>query len=430
MHAPSTGTRRRPPSGHPIHLAARWVLLGLLLLSPAVAAQTQPGVPAVAAPHRPVHLYRSDSRPPTEIFRDGFRSRGDSNIDLDAYINTGSNPTNEFRFISFTDDRNLNFFQNAMLAYYAAGEADRGPFVGYRYRIEANNFAYSTITSLEHAAAAYPRAEQQLTNTLMRYPHQREWVALDQVENHRVVDVEVLEHVRGSSPARFRVRERIPNPNYLPGSRAGANPGPFIFQPGQLTEPRYLGNSPGARRFSASFAMCFRSTRPKRAEGADCERDFGQTDAEGNNYFNTQTGRDQHGLTPWKTRKVTERNSVIEETSVCKIFVFPGTDDILIRCPNGPLPLYTPIKFDVLISAGGKVNTYVDTRISSDQIRHRISEEDYVYYWIHAKDIPTTTNGVYFDVWTSKTPLGTIFAGKTRNWWTGLRIRPHYPVQP
>jgi hypothetical protein len=270
-----------------------------------------------------------------------------------------------------------------------------------------------------------------LTNTLLRYPHQREWVALDQVENYRVVDVEVLEHVRGSSPARFRVRERIPNPNYVPGRLSGANPGPFIFQPGQLTEPRYLGNAPGAQRFSASFAMCFRSSRPRRADGADCERDFAESDGDYNDYFNTQTGRDERGLTPWKLRKVTKGASVIEEPSICRTNIFVGQDLILIKCPAGKLPIYTPARFDFLFAAGGRVRTYVDTRISSDQIRDRSYEEGYVLYWIHAADIPTTSSGVYFDAWTTaKTPLGTIFGGKTRNWWTTLRIRPHYPVQP
>lgn len=412
MHKPTDATRRRPP-------IARWILLALLLLSAAVAAQD-----------RPAYLYRSDSRPPAEIFRDGFRARGTANIDLDAYINTGSNPTNEFRFISFTDDRDLNFFQNAMLAYYAAGGGDRGPFVGYRYRIEAGNFEYSTIASLEHAAAAHPQAQAQLTNTLLRYPHQREWVGLDVVENHRIVDVEVLEHVRGSSPARFHVRETIPNPHYRAGSRAGANPGPFIFQPGRITEPRYLGNAPAARRFSASFATCFGSTRSRRAAEPGCERDFAQSDAAQNEFFNTQTVRDDSGLTPWRTIRTTRGRSVIESTSICDANIQSGSDVIEIRCPAGKFPLYSPNRFDVLISAGGKVNTYVDTRISSDRVHEAKYENGYMYYRIRAEDIPTLNRGIHFDYWTRKTPLGTIFSGGRKDWWTGVKVLLHYPVQP
>ncbi|HEY5851764.1 MAG TPA: hypothetical protein VIT62_13475 [Lysobacter sp.] len=432
MHE-SAQTRRRPPLTRTdsFHRASRWLLLALWLLSGVASAQPIQGVTAVAVEsRRPVYLYRSDSRPPAEIFRDGFRSRGVSSIDLDAYINTGSNPVNEFRFISFTDDRELNFFQNAMLAYYASGGGDRGPFVGYRYRIEASNFEYSTIASLEHAAAAHPQAEAQLTNTLLRYPHQREWVGLDRVENHRVVDVEVLEHVRGSSPARFHVRETIPNPAYRAGTRAGANPGPFIFQPGRVTEPRYLGNAPDGRRFSASFAMCFRSSRAKRADEPACERDFAQSDATHNDFFNTQTGKDDSGLTPWRTVGTTRGRSVIESTSICAVNIQSGSDVIEIKCPAGKFPLYSPNKFDVLISAGGKVNTYVNTRISSNQIREGTYENGYIHYRIRAEDIPTLSRGVHFNRWTRQTPLGTIFSGGRKDWWTGVRVRLHYPVQP
>lgn len=426
-------TASRPPllrgKPRPFQMATRCLLLALVLLNTTLAAQTLPAASA-ASRYRPVYLYRSDSRPPTQMFAEGFRSRGTTNIDLEAFINTGSNPANEFRFISFTDDQNLNFFQNAMLAYYADGGAGRGPFVGYRYRIEANNFEYSTISSLEHAAAAHPEAEQQLTNTLLRYPYQREWVALDRVENHRIVDVEVLEHVRGSSPARFRVLETIVNPFYRQGTRGGANPGPFIFQPGRITEPRYLGNAPGGQRFSASFAMCFRSSRSKRDGGAECERDFAESDAAYNDYFNTQTGRDERGLTPWRTKKHSRGRSVAESTDTCSVDIFGGTDYIRIKCVAGKLPIYAPSRFDVLISAGGRKNTYVDTRISSDQIRDRYYSDGHMYYRIHAADIPTTRHGRYFDYWTTKDSLGTIFAGGRKDWWTGVRLRPHYPVQP
>ncbi|MFC3814042.1 hypothetical protein [Lysobacter sp. GCM10012299] len=431
MHETTARTRhlRSLDSPDSMHSATRWVLLALLFLSATVGAQTTPAAGGWSL-NRPVYLFRSDGRHYDEIFRDGFRSRGTSDTNLEAFIVSASNSAIPFRFISLTDDENLRFFQNPMLDYYNNGGASQGPFVGYQYRIEAGNFEYSAISSLEHAAAAYPGFAAQLTATLRQYEHQREWVALDRVENHRIIDVQVLEHIPRSSPAQFRVLQTIPNPNYRPGTRAGGNPGPYIFQPGRITEPRLLANAPGARRFSPSFGQCFGSSRPKRSSEGSCERDFAQSDAQLNDYFNTETGKGENGLTPWKSNAHTRLYSVIEGVDFCTIDIQRGSYQIVIRCPTTNRHLYTPRKFDVLLSAGGRVRTYVDTRIPYDRLR-RTNETNAVSYSIRAEDIPTVYSGFNFDFYTSKrTPLGTIFSGSTGNWWTGVRLRPHYPVQP
>lgn len=388
---------------------------------------------ATAEEHRPKYLYRSESRPPEEIFRNGFLARGTSNNDLEEYINAGSNPENEFRFVSLTAARELNFFQNAMLRYYAQGPG-QAPFVGYRYMVEASNHEYSTIRSLESAAVRFPEYAERLRATVSRYPLQQEWVALDRVENHRIVEVDVLRYVEGSVPARFETIQTIQNPYHVPGDRNGANPGPYTFYPASAPAAgRALNNTlvSGPGLLSPSFFLCFKSFDRKRSIRPACPIDTYPVDSTGkyrNEFFNVTTGTFETEQTPWITRKRQKYYSIVEDTDICSVKVGELDEQaIVITCrTDDPLK---PNKFSLFVGAGWGSTTYVNTRIDSSQIKKVISSGAYRKYVLFAKDIPTT-EGHNFEYLTNGSSISSIFSGNRGGWWTGLTLRHHYPTQP
>lgn len=164
-------------------------------------------------------VYRVDSRPPSEIFRDGFRPHG-NNRNLQQHLRGDSCAagSRDSAFVATTTS--LSETYNIARQYYSSSTF-RGTL--YRYRIRANNIFYSIQPSVNYLT------ERGVTFTgferiMMR--EQNEIVAAGHIPTENIADAVELTYDRfnsqvqdgpGTSNARFISIRTESNPGIIPG---------------------------------------------------------------------------------------------------------------------------------------------------------------------------------------------------------------------
>lgn len=138
-------------------------------------------------------VYRVDSRPPNEIFRDGFQSHGD-NRNLQQHIRGDScaGGSRDSIYIATTSD--VNETRNIARQYFS-----RMPFSGrlYRYRIRADSQFYSLFPSVSHLTSQGVRFSQ-FERIMLR--EQNEYVVLSHIPTGNIAEaVELVYDWRTSS---------------------------------------------------------------------------------------------------------------------------------------------------------------------------------------------------------------------------------------
>ncbi len=163
-------------------------------------------------------VYRVDSRPPDEIFRDGFRSHG-NNRNLQQHLRGDSCAagSRDSAFIATTTS--LIETYNIARQYYSSSG-----FYGrlYRYRIRANNIFYSlhsSVNYLTQRGVTFSGFEQ----IMMR--EQNEIVAIEHIPSENIVEAVELNYDRfnshvsdgpGTSNARYIPASTFVNPGLIP----------------------------------------------------------------------------------------------------------------------------------------------------------------------------------------------------------------------
>ncbi|EIQ4656880.1 TPA: pertussis toxin-like subunit ArtA [Escherichia coli] len=163
-------------------------------------------------------VYRVDSRPPGEVFRDGFRSHG-SNRNLQQHIRGDSCAagSRDSAFIATTTS--LSETYNIARQYYSSSTFQR---TLYRYRIRANNIFYPiqpSVNYLEGRGVTFSGFEQ----IMMR--EQNEIVAVEHIPTENIAEAVELTYDRfnstvrdgaGTSNARYLSVETTYNPGVIP----------------------------------------------------------------------------------------------------------------------------------------------------------------------------------------------------------------------
>jgi len=163
-------------------------------------------------------VYRVDSRPPSEIFRDGFRSHG-NNRNLQQHLRGDSCAagSRDSAFIATTTS--LSETYNIARQYYSSSTF-RGTL--YRYRIRANSTFFSiqpSVNYLTERGVTFTGFEQ----IMMR--EQNEIVAIERIPIGNIADAVELTYDRlsgrvsdgaGTSNARYISISTISNPGIIP----------------------------------------------------------------------------------------------------------------------------------------------------------------------------------------------------------------------
>ncbi|WP_071999969.1 scabin-related ADP-ribosyltransferase [Raoultella planticola] len=163
-------------------------------------------------------VYRVDSRPPSEIFRDGFRSHG-NNRNLQQHLRGDSCAagSRDSAFIATTTS--LSETYNIARQYYSSSTF-RGTL--YRYRIRANNIFYSvqpSVNYLTERGVTFTGFEQ----IMMR--EQNEVVAVEHIPTENIAEAVELTYDRlsgrvldgaGTSNARYISISTTSNTGVIP----------------------------------------------------------------------------------------------------------------------------------------------------------------------------------------------------------------------
>ncbi len=163
-------------------------------------------------------VYRVDSRPPDEIFRDGFRSHG-ANRNLQQHIRGDSCAagSRDSAFIATTSSLSETY---SIARQYYSGSRFRGTL--YRYRIRANNIFYSiqpSVNYLTSRGVTFSGFEE----VMMR--EQNEIIALEHIPIENIVEAVELTYDRdssrvsdgpGTSNARYVSISSSSNPGVIP----------------------------------------------------------------------------------------------------------------------------------------------------------------------------------------------------------------------
>ncbi|HAV9405821.1 TPA: pertussis toxin-like subunit ArtA [Escherichia coli] len=164
-------------------------------------------------------VYRVDSRPPNEIFRDGFRSHG-ANRNLQQHLRGDSCAagSRDSAFIATTTSL-IETYNIARQYYSSSGFHGRL----YRYRIRANNNFYSlqaSVNYLTQRGITFSGFEQ----IMMR--EQNEVVAVEHIPSENIVEAVELNYDRfnsrvfdgpGTSNARYLPASTFVNLGIIPG---------------------------------------------------------------------------------------------------------------------------------------------------------------------------------------------------------------------
>ena len=164
-------------------------------------------------------VYRVDSRPPSEIFRDGFRSHG-NNRNLQQHLRGDSCAagSRDSAFIATTTSLSETY---SIARHYYSSSTFRGTL--YRYRIRANNIFYSiqpSVNYLTERGVTFTGFEQ----IMMR--EQNEIVAVEHIPTENIAETVELTYDRlnsrvldgnGTSNARYIAISTTSNPGIIPG---------------------------------------------------------------------------------------------------------------------------------------------------------------------------------------------------------------------
>ncbi|MDF3982561.1 hypothetical protein P3W23_11230 [Luteibacter sp. PPL554] len=187
-----------------------WLLLLLLL-------------PLAAHAH---FFYRMDTRPPHEVFRDGFTARGDNPSVFEHVVGFTCQPGNPTTaFVAVTADERF------AIDWGRQNEAVGTHF--YVYRLRASDHFHNAAQSLFHASRQ--THDDIYDVTAWTYLAESEWVTRHPVPATNIIEAtEYISRGRQQAPERLRHYEHLGASN-LPGS---INPAPFVWDYGRdLIEP-------------------------------------------------------------------------------------------------------------------------------------------------------------------------------------------------
>jgi len=360
---------------------------------------------ASAAP--PTFVYRGTSVAPDVAFAQGFPARG-NNEDMIQHI-TGASCTRS-QDSAFVSTSATEAVAHSFTRRHIRMDIDSD---GYVYRIRADGNFFSAYDSLMEA---YGRTRNpSFQETANYYQEDHEFLARGGVQPSLVESVTIYRF--NERTRQIEVVETRQNPNYIAAdTTANAAPYPISTPPG---DRRSIAPSFSFSHVSACFA-CFRSEADSRRKRSLDEQlcstfEVGVKDRP-TPVIDPLTGEKVERYVPWKSWRRTNNYATYWGPVNCDIQPGgKGGDLLAVKCPASLSRSFK--RFSVALGAGGKRNTWVDTRFDNGVTGTP---------WIVTSSGVPVVNSLY-TLADYTYPISVVFGGYSKSWWSGVTVLPEYP---
>jgi len=358
-----------------------------------------------AAP--PTFVYRGTSVAPDVAFAQGFPARGNNEDMVQHITGTSCTRSQDSAFVSTSAAESV---AHSFTRQHIRMDIDSD---GYVYRIRANANFYSAYDSLMAAYRRHRNAEYQ--EIAAYYQEDHEYLARGGVPANQVESVTIYRF--NERTRQIDVVETRNNPNYIAAdTNANGAPFPISTRPG---DRRSVAPSFSSSHVSACFA-CFRSEADSRRKRSLDEQlcstfEVGVGDKP-TPVIDPLTGEKVERYVPWKSWRRTNNYANLWAPVDCNIQPGgKGGEHLTIECPASLSHSFK--RFSVALGAGGTRNTWVDTRFDSGVVG--------MPWVITSSGIPVVnTQQTLADY---RYPIGAVFSGAQKKWWSGVTILPEYP---
>lgn len=362
----------------------------------------------------PQVVFRSTLTPPSEVFKDGFKSPG-SNDNLPEHVNGGSCKKGTTAFVATSSDHNF-----IIRRWAADGLWMEPPSVYpevYMYSIRATDNIYSVYDSL------ISTGERQDRNLAERFRHQSEWVAHGGIQASQIQSATVYR--RGRTPGELQFVRVIPNPNYEHG-QTEANSAPYPVAQQQGASNLSLTPTLGLTPIAACFLSCLSPNYSRFAATLNAVRNNQCLETS----FSVNSNQKVKAISPLTKKEVTIYGPWREEVKNLPYAVSTrvkpnfcdtidagesaSADQLVVSCDTRNIK-----RFYIKLRAGGRAHHWVEYLIAVNATGNKTTKI------IRSKDIPVLkTKYTLADYGYS---ISDVFSSGGGGWWSTISVTPEYP---